>query len=166
MLGEGKIVNSLIFLFHFLSSIPIVALSPDHIKYCRDHYADSHCGQGCNSAPCGWDGSDCFAHQSPLWAKGTLVLHTNIPLEHGAFSNSSLLWALSVLLQSPLKLRGATQLATNKNLFDFDAQQIKLLAQATPADSNGCVMSNMLQPLWLDADCVISCIWEQRSSRA
>ncbi|XP_053288635.1 neurogenic locus notch homolog protein 1 [Pleuronectes platessa] len=115
--------------------------NPDHIKYCRDHYADSHCGQGCNSAPCGWDGSDCFTHQSPLWAKGTLVLHTNIPLERGTFSNSSLLWALSVLLQSPLKLRGATQLATNTNLFDIDAQQlIELLAQATPADSNGSLL--------------------------
>ncbi|XP_060936938.1 neurogenic locus notch homolog protein 1 [Limanda limanda] len=115
--------------------------NPDHIKYCRDHYADSHCGQGCNSAPCGWDGSDCFTHQSPLWAKGTLVIHTNIPLEHGTFSNSSLLWALSVLLQSPLKLRGATQLATNTNLFDINAQQlIELLAQATPADSNGSLL--------------------------
>ncbi|XP_069393761.1 neurogenic locus notch homolog protein 1 [Paralichthys olivaceus] len=115
--------------------------NPDHIKYCRDHYADSHCGQGCNSAPCGWDGSDCFRHQSPQWAKGTLVLHTNIPLERGTFSNSSVLWALSVLLQSPLKLRGATQLATNMKLFEFDPQQlIDLLAKATPADSNGSLL--------------------------
>ncbi|XP_035464636.1 neurogenic locus notch homolog protein 1 isoform X2 [Scophthalmus maximus] len=114
---------------------------PDHIKYCRDHYADSHCGQGCNNAPCGWDGSDCFTQQSPQWAKGTMVLHTNIPLDRGTFSNSSLLWALSVLLQSPLKLRGATQLATNRNLLDFDPQQlVDLLAQATPADSNGSLL--------------------------
>ncbi|AWP15650.1 putative neurogenic locus notch -like protein 1-like [Scophthalmus maximus] len=115
--------------------------NPDHIKYCRDHYADSHCGQGCNNAPCGWDGSDCFTQQSPQWAKGTMVLHTNIPLDRGTFSNSSLLWALSVLLQSPLKLRGATQLATNRNLLDFDPQQlVDLLAQATPADSNGSLL--------------------------
>ncbi|GAA6217270.1 neurogenic locus notch homolog protein 1 isoform X2 [Lates japonicus] len=115
--------------------------NPDHIKYCRDHYADAHCGQGCNSAPCGWDGSDCFTHQSPQWAKGTLVLHTNIPLERGTFSNSSLLWALSVLLQSPLKLRGSTPLATNRKLFDFDPQQLAdLLAQATPSDSNGSLL--------------------------
>ncbi|KAG7474383.1 neurogenic locus notch-like protein 1-like [Solea senegalensis] len=115
--------------------------NPDHIKYCRDHYADSHCGQGCNSAPCGWDGSDCFTQQSPRWAKGTLVLHTNIPLDRGTFSNNSLLWALSVLLQSPLKLRGFTQLAANRNLFDFDPQQlIDLLSQAKPADSNGSLL--------------------------
>ncbi|XP_016893389.1 neurogenic locus notch homolog protein 1 isoform X2 [Cynoglossus semilaevis] len=115
--------------------------NPDHIKYCRDHYADSHCGQGCNSAPCGWDGSDCFTQQSPVWAKGTLVLHTNIPLERGTFSNSSLLWALSVILQSPLKLRGSAYLATTRNLYDFNPQQlIDLLAQAKPTDSNGSLL--------------------------
>lgn len=125
---------------YFLSSLHFGFLSPDHIKYCRDHYADSHCGQGCNSAPCGWDGSDCFTQQSPVWAKGTLVLHTNIPLERGTFSNSSLLWALSVILQSPLKLRGSAYLATTRNLYDFNPQQlIDLLAQAKPTDSNGLV---------------------------
>ncbi|XP_069571108.1 neurogenic locus notch homolog protein 1 [Brachyistius frenatus] len=115
--------------------------NPDHIQYCRDHYANSHCEQGCDSAPCGWDGSDCFKHQSPLWARGTLVLHANIPQQRGAFSNSSLLWALSVLLQSPLKLRGNVPLAVNRNLFDFDPQELAdLLAQASTADSNGSLL--------------------------
>ncbi|CAJ1062984.1 neurogenic locus notch homolog protein 1 isoform X1 [Xyrichtys novacula] len=115
--------------------------NPTHILYCRDHYANTHCEQGCDSGPCGWDGSDCYKHQSPLWAKGTLILHTNIPLQRGTFSNSSLLWALSVLLQSPLKLRGSAPLALNRNLFDFDAQQLaSLLSHSSVTDSNGSVL--------------------------
>ncbi|XP_034552951.1 neurogenic locus notch homolog protein 1 isoform X2 [Notolabrus celidotus] len=112
--------------------------NPSHILYCRDHYANSHCEQGCHSAPCGWDGSDCFKHQSPQWAKGTFILHANIPHQRGTVSNSSLLWALSVLLQSPLKLRGSAPLAPNRNLFDFDAQQLAtLLSHSSTTDSNG-----------------------------
>ncbi|XP_062279225.1 neurogenic locus notch homolog protein 1 isoform X2 [Scomber scombrus] len=115
--------------------------NPGHIQYCRDHYANNHCEQGCDSAACGWDGSDCFKHQSSIWAKGTLVLHANIPQHRGTFSNSSLLWALSVVLRTPLKLRGSAPLATNRNLFDFDPQQLTvLLAQASPADSNGSLL--------------------------
>ncbi|XP_044215779.1 neurogenic locus notch homolog protein 1 [Thunnus albacares] len=115
--------------------------NPGHIQYCRDHYANSHCEQGCDSAACGWDGSDCFTHQSSIWAKGTIVLHTRIPRHRGTFSNSSLLWALSVLLQTPLKLRGSAPLNTNKDLFDFDPQQLTdLLAQASPAASNGSLL--------------------------
>nr|XP_040020417.1 neurogenic locus notch homolog protein 1 [Gasterosteus aculeatus aculeatus] len=115
--------------------------NPGHIQYCRDHYANSHCEQGCDSAPCGWDGSDCFTHRSPMWARGTLVLHASLPAHRGAFANSSLLWALSVLLQSPLKLRGSAPLATGRNLFDFDAQQLAdLLAQASAGDSNGSLL--------------------------
>ncbi|XP_056237861.1 neurogenic locus notch homolog protein 1 [Seriola aureovittata] len=115
--------------------------NPGHIQYCRDHYANSHCEQGCDSAPCGWDGSDCFTHQSPVWAKGTMVLHTNIPLQRGTFSNSSLLWALSVILQSTLKLRGSVPLDTSKKLFDYTSEElIELLAKTTPADSNGSLL--------------------------
>lgn len=117
-----------------------LSLSPGHIQYCRDHYANSHCEQGCDSAPCGWDGSDCFARKSTVWAKGTLILHTQVPYQRGTFSNSSLLWALSVLLQSPLKLTGYAPLAANRNLFVFDSQQLAdLLAQASSTDSNGWV---------------------------
>ncbi|KAI3361345.1 hypothetical protein L3Q82_013524 [Scortum barcoo] len=115
--------------------------NPGHIQYCRDHYANSHCEHGCDNAPCGWDGSDCFTHQKPVWAKGTLVLHTRIPQQRGVFSNSSLLWALSVLLQSSLKLRSSAPLSPNRNLFDFDPQQLSsLLTQASPADSDGSLL--------------------------
>ncbi|CAN9514203.1 unnamed protein product [Ophioblennius macclurei] len=108
--------------------------NPGHIPYCRDHYADSHCEVGCDSAPCGWDGGDCLKQQSLLWAKGTLVLHTTV-------TNSSLLWALSVLLQVPLRLRGSAPLAANRNLFDFNPQElIDLLAQAAPAQPNGSLL--------------------------
>ncbi|KAE8289203.1 hypothetical protein D5F01_LYC13083 [Larimichthys crocea] len=116
--------------------------NPGHIQYCRDHYSNSHCEQGCHSAACGWDGSDCFTDQSPTWAKGTMVLHIKTPpQQRGTFSNSSLLWALSVLLQTPLKLRDSVPLSTNRNLFDFDPQQLaSLLAQPSPADSDGSLL--------------------------
>ncbi|XP_062321373.1 neurogenic locus notch homolog protein 1 isoform X3 [Osmerus eperlanus] len=115
--------------------------NPGHIQYCRDHYANQHCEQGCDSAPCGWDGSDCFRHQSPKWAKGTLVLHTRVPLQHGTFSNSSLLWALSILLKTSLKLRGSMSLDSSKDLLNFDPQQLaELLAQPASYDANGSVL--------------------------
>ncbi|XP_056142048.1 neurogenic locus notch homolog protein 1 [Lampris incognitus] len=115
--------------------------NPGHIQYCRDHYANSHCEQGCDSAPCGWDGSDCFTHQSPLWAKGTLVLHTHIPRQRGTFTNTSLLWALSVLLQTSLKLRGSAPFSINKDLLTFEPQQLSnLLAQGSSADSDGSLL--------------------------
>lgn len=118
----------------------IESVSPGHIQYCRDHYANSHCEQGCDSAPCGWDGSDCFTQQAPAWAKGTVVLHARIPHQRGSFSNSSLLWALSILLQTPLKLRGTAPLATTRKLQDFTPQQLEsILADASAADSNGWV---------------------------
>ncbi|KAM9852050.1 uncharacterized protein ACBR49_005158 [Aulostomus maculatus] len=115
-----------------------MTLSPGHVPYCRNHYANSLCDQGCDSAPCGWDGSDCFQDQISQWAEGTLLLHTSIPIQGGTFTNSSILWALSVLLKTPLKVRGSVPFATTKKLLDLDTQQLSdLLAQASPADSNG-----------------------------
>lgn len=115
-------------------------VSPGHIQYCRDHYANSHCEHGCDSAPCGWDGSDCFSQQASAWAKGTVVLHARIPYQRGSFTNSSLLWALSTLLQTPLKLRGTAPLASTRKLSDFTPQQLEsILADTAAADSNGLV---------------------------
>ncbi|KAM6967918.1 neurogenic locus notch homolog protein 1 [Aplochiton taeniatus] len=115
--------------------------NPGHIQYCRDHYANLHCEQGCDSAACGWDGSDCFRRQSPQWAKGTLLLHARVPQQHVTLSNSSLLWALSILLRSPVKLRGTAPLAPNRDLFTFDPQQLTdLLAESSTKDPNGSVL--------------------------
>ncbi|KAJ8290141.1 hypothetical protein GJAV_G00009170 [Gymnothorax javanicus] len=49
---------------------------PHYIQYCRDHYGNSYCEQGCDSAPCGWDGSDCFNQHSPLWVNALRNLKT------------------------------------------------------------------------------------------
>ncbi|XP_061632255.1 neurogenic locus notch homolog protein 1 [Phyllopteryx taeniolatus] len=112
--------------------------NPGHIPYCRNHYANSQCDKGCDSAACGWDGGDCSAQQSALWAKGTLVVHTAIPHKGGNFANTSLLWALSVLLRTPLALRGFAPLGIGRSLFDFDPQQlVDLLAKTSAGDSNG-----------------------------
>ncbi|XP_059920454.1 neurogenic locus notch homolog protein 1 isoform X1 [Gadus macrocephalus] len=118
--------------------------NPGHIQYCRDHYANSHCEQGCDSAPCGWDGSDCFTHQTPVWAKGTLVVHcthAGLPPQRAVSSNSSLLWALSVLLRTSLKLRAVAPLAPTRDIHALDAPQLaELLEQPTAGDAGGSVL--------------------------
>ncbi|XP_057691445.1 neurogenic locus notch homolog protein 1 isoform X2 [Corythoichthys intestinalis] len=113
---------------------------PGHIPYCRNHYANSQCDKGCDNAPCGWDGGDCLSRGNALWAKGTLIVHATIPHKGGAstFTNTSLLWALSVLLRSPLMLRGLAPLTADNSLFDLDPQQlVDLLAQKSAGDSDG-----------------------------
>lgn len=124
--------------FSSLCSPFIISLSPGHTQYCRAYYASNRCDQGCNNAACGWDGSDCFREQSPLWAKGTLLLHTKIPKQNLSLAVTPLLWTLSVILQSPLKLRGNISLAANLNLFDIYPQKFAdMLAHSSPTDSNG-----------------------------
>ncbi|XP_013871831.1 neurogenic locus notch homolog protein 1 [Austrofundulus limnaeus] len=115
--------------------------NPGHTEYCRAYYASGRCDQGCNNAACGWDGSDCFKDQTPIWAEGSLLLHTKIPKQNLSASISPLLWTLSVLLQSPLKLRGSVALAASRNLFEFSPQELaELLTHSSLADSNGSLL--------------------------
>ncbi|XP_017288778.1 neurogenic locus notch homolog protein 1 [Kryptolebias marmoratus] len=112
-----------------------------HTEYCRAYFSSGRCDQGCNNAACGWDGSDCFKDQAPVWADGSLLLHTKIPKQNVSVSVSPLLWTLSVLLQSPLKLRGFVGLAASRNLFDFSPQDLaELLAHSSTADSDGSLL--------------------------
>lgn len=50
------------------------ACSPLYDQYCKDHFGDGHCDQGCNSAECEWDGLDCAEHVPERLAAGALVL--------------------------------------------------------------------------------------------
>ncbi|KAI4881864.1 hypothetical protein NFI96_011952, partial [Prochilodus magdalenae] len=112
-----------------------------YIQYCRDHYDNMHCEHGCNSAPCGWDGSDCYKNQHPKWAKGALALQTTIPFQRGPFQNSSLLWALSILLQTSVKLRGVVPFQPSADLHSMDAQQLVDLHREAPTyKSNGSLL--------------------------
>lgn len=54
-------------------------LSPLYDQYCKDHFSDGHCDQGCNSAECEWDGLDCAEHVPERLAAGTLVLVVLLP---------------------------------------------------------------------------------------
>lgn len=47
-------------------------------QYCKDHYADGHCDQGCNNAECEWDGLDCANNMPEKLALGQLVLVVHI----------------------------------------------------------------------------------------
>ncbi|XP_056331508.1 neurogenic locus notch homolog protein 1 [Danio aesculapii] len=113
---------------------------PGHIQYCRNHYDNGHCDQGCNNAACGWDGSDCHKNHYPIWAKGSLILHTRIPFLKGQIQNSSLLWPLSTVLQTSVKLRGAAPLQASADLYTVDTRQLAEIYTHTPAsDSDGSV---------------------------
>ncbi|XP_053468150.1 neurogenic locus notch homolog protein 1 isoform X1 [Ictalurus furcatus] len=114
---------------------PKESCNSGYILYCRDHFDNAHCEKGCNTAPCGWDGSDCiktYKNQHPNWAKGVLILHTAIPFQKAPLQNSSLLWALSILLQTSVKLRGVVPLQPSADFFAMDAQQLIDLHQQAP----------------------------------
>lgn len=54
---------------------PLLLLrSPLYDQYCKDHFSDGHCDQGCNNAECEWDGLDCANHVPEKLAEGTLVV--------------------------------------------------------------------------------------------
>ncbi|XP_076868481.1 neurogenic locus notch homolog protein 1 isoform X2 [Brachyhypopomus gauderio] len=114
---------------------------PGYVQYCRDHYDNTYCEQSCKTASCGWDGSDCFQNQQPNWARGTLILQTSVPFQKGPFQNGSLLWALSVLLQTSVKLRGVVPFQTSTDLFSLEPQQlIELHQQLSTHKSNGSLL--------------------------
>ncbi len=52
--------------------------SPLYDQYCKDHYADGHCDQGCNNAECEWDGLDCASNIPEKLAAGLLVVVVHI----------------------------------------------------------------------------------------
>ncbi|KAL4646800.1 hypothetical protein GN956_G9554 [Arapaima gigas] len=106
----------------------------DHTSYCRDHYANSYCDHGCNRALCGWDGSDCFFSQPPMWAKGTLILHTIILPQDIPKQNRSLLWALSTILRTTVKLCGTAPFDPTQQLSALQPHELQGLLTQTSTD--------------------------------
>ncbi|XP_041963485.1 neurogenic locus notch homolog protein 1 isoform X1 [Alosa sapidissima] len=106
-----------------------------HVEYCKHHYDNSHCDQGCNNALCGWDGSDCY--HDPIWATGSLIVQTRIPFTQGPFQNNSLLWTLSTLLRTPVKLRDRAPFKPSSDLHRLQPQQLAdLLKPTAPVSSS------------------------------
>ncbi|XP_028835013.1 neurogenic locus notch homolog protein 1 isoform X2 [Denticeps clupeoides] len=111
----------------------------EHVVYCRDYFDNSHCDQGCHSPHCGWDGSDC--HHSPIWAKGTLILQTKIPFLLGEFPKKAMLWAVSTLLMTTVKLRGWAPFQHDLDLYSLQPQQLADLLKTTGSYAmNGSVL--------------------------
>ena len=76
------------------------AHSPLYDQYCKDHFRDGHCDQGCNSAECEWDGLDCAGHVPERLAAGTLVLVVLMPPEQLRNHSLHFLRELSRLLHT------------------------------------------------------------------
>ncbi|XP_072572165.1 uncharacterized protein notchl isoform X2 [Paramormyrops kingsleyae] len=112
-----------------------------YTAYCRRFSANSHCEQGCNTGPCGWDGSDCVRDHSYRWAKGTLIIHAEIPPKQVSEQNTSFLWDLSSILQSTLMLRGIAPFDSSQQLFALDPQELAdLLNKEPPPNCNGSLL--------------------------
>lgn len=79
--------------------------SPLYDQYCKDHYADGHCDQGCNNAECEWDGLDCANNMPEKLADGHLVLVVHIPPEVLKNRSSSFLRELSSVLHTNVVFR-------------------------------------------------------------
>ena len=79
--------------------------SPLYDQYCKDHYADGHCDQGCNNAECEWDGLDCANNMPEKLADGHLVLVVHIPPEQLKNCSSSFLRELSNVLHTNVVFR-------------------------------------------------------------
>lgn len=86
-----------------------VVFSPLYDQYCKDHYADGHCDQGCNNAECEWDGLDCASNMPEKLAMGQLVLVVHISPEQ-LFNNSfGFLRELSRILRTNVLFRKDTK---------------------------------------------------------
>lgn len=85
-------------------SAPFSASSPLYDQYCKDHYADGHCDQGCNNAECEWDGLDC-ANSPEKLAVGQLVLVVHITPEHLLNNSFGFLRELSRVLRTNVVFR-------------------------------------------------------------
>ncbi len=79
--------------------------SPLYDQYCKDHYADGHCDQGCNNAECEWDGLDCANNMPEKLADGHLVLVVHIPPEQLKNRSSAFLRELSSVLHTNVVFR-------------------------------------------------------------
>lgn len=76
------------------------ACSPLYDQYCKDHFSDGHCDQGCNSAECEWDGLDCADHVPERLATGTLVVVVLMPPDQLRNGSLHFLRELSRLLHT------------------------------------------------------------------
>uniref|UniRef100_A0A8C1PHJ8 Neurogenic locus notch homolog protein 1 n=1 Tax=Cyprinus carpio TaxID=7962 RepID=A0A8C1PHJ8_CYPCA len=102
---HGYICKCQTFLTSPSTSSSISLFSPLYDQYCRDHYADGHCDQGCNNAECEWDGLDCADDVPQKLAVGSLVLVVHIPPDELRNRSSSFLRELSGLLHTNVVFR-------------------------------------------------------------
>lgn len=74
--------------------------SPLYDQYCKDHFSDGHCDQGCNNFECEWDGLDCANNMPEKLADGTLVVVVLITPENLKNNSFNFLRELSRVLHT------------------------------------------------------------------
>lgn len=73
--------------------------------YCRDHYQNERCNEGCNNEACGWDGLDCAIDKPPQPADGTLVIVVLLHPKELLGDMNGFLRSLGMLLHTNLRLK-------------------------------------------------------------
>lgn len=86
--------------FSLIHSSTFLLLSPLYDQYCKDHFSDGHCDQGCNNFECEWDGLDCANNMPEKLADGTLVVVVLITPENLKNNSFNFLRELSRVLHT------------------------------------------------------------------
>ncbi|KAF5891238.1 neurogenic locus notch protein 2-like, partial [Clarias magur] len=73
--------------------------------YCRDHYQNGYCNEGCNNEACGWDGLDCTSDKPAQLADGTLIIVVLLQPTELLGDINGFLRSLGMLLHTNLRVK-------------------------------------------------------------
>ena len=96
---------------------------PNYEAYCKKHWNNNNCDQGCNSMACGWDGFDCEAGP-PQYAGGYLVVVVMTPPEVFANNTAAFLRELGKMLHVVVAI--AKDQKGNDMIYPYTSNEVKL----------------------------------------
>lgn len=79
--------------------------NPSFKSYCEENYGNGHCDQGCNNAPCNWDGNDCNNPTPMNSLKGTMVIFMMSTKDDFLINANEFLRNMGLLLNVVIKIK-------------------------------------------------------------